>query len=120
MEYFRPEEAEQFSFIRIPRKMLTEKVFGNLSKESILLYGVLLDRMGMSKKNNWIDSENRVYVVFPIETITDTMLISRKKAIRILQELEEIGLIEKDRQGGRMPTRIYIKNFNTASLLSEV
>ena len=28
------------------------------------LYGILLDRMGLSVKNGWLDEQGRVYIIF--------------------------------------------------------
>ena len=54
-EYFRAEESDQFSFFRIPKALFTEKEFASLSTDAKLLYGILLDRISLSKKNGWID-----------------------------------------------------------------
>ncbi len=59
--YYYGEEAEQFSFIRIPKVMLTEDRFSSLSLSAKILYGLLLDRMSLSAGNGWVDEENRVY-----------------------------------------------------------
>ena len=48
--YYYGSQAEQFSFVRIPRIMLTDKTFQTLSITSKVLYGVLLDRMNLSRK----------------------------------------------------------------------
>ena len=50
-EYFRAEESDQFSFFRIPKALFTEKEFASLSTDAKLLYGILLDRISLSKKN---------------------------------------------------------------------
>ncbi|MBP1547015.1 MAG: replication initiator protein A, partial [Oscillospiraceae bacterium] len=77
-------EAEQFSFVRIPRVLFTDKDnFGDLSNEAKLLYGLLLERMELSRKNNWIDEHNRVYIIFKIEEIADRMNCGHEKACNI-------------------------------------
>ena len=58
--YFYGKEADQYSFIRIPKLLLTDKDFSSLSIMAKMLYGLLLDRMGMASKNKWLDRENRV------------------------------------------------------------
>lgn len=58
--YYYGEEAEQFSFIRIPKVMLTEERFLPLSLSAKILYGLLLDRMSLSARNGWLDEEKRV------------------------------------------------------------
>lgn len=112
--YFYGEEADQYSFIRIPKLLLTGKDFSSLSIMAKMLYGLLLDRMGMASKNKWLDRENRVYVIYPIAEIQQDMCISRKKAMEILSELEEKGLVEKQIRGSGLPNLLYIKQFTAA------
>ena len=42
------------------------------------------------------------------------MNITKKKAMEILSELEEKGLVEKQIRGSGMPSLIYIKQFTAA------
>ena len=60
-DYFYGIQAEQFSFYRIPKLLFTHPSFKGMSTEAKTLYGILLDRMNLSAKNNWIDEEGRVY-----------------------------------------------------------
>lgn len=77
---------------------------------------MLIDRMGSSCKNDWIDEENRIYVVYPIHEIQKDMKVSKHKAIDCLSELENIGLVEKRLIGNGRPTHLYVKNFVSVSL----
>ncbi|WP_342758290.1 replication initiator protein A [Kineothrix sedimenti] len=114
--YYKKSDAGQFSFIRIPKALMTEESFDSLSLQSKLLYGMLIDRMGASCKNQWIDEENRVYIVYPIQEIQKDMKVSKHKAIDCLSELENIGLVEKRLRGNGRPTHLYVKNFVSASV----
>lgn len=116
-DYFYGNRADQYSFIRIPRLLITGKEFSALTIQAKMLYGLLLDRMGMSKKNKWLDQENRVYVIYPIKEIQHDMNITKKKAMEILAELEEKGLVQKQIRGSGMPNLIYIKQFAVAERL---
>ena len=65
-------------------------------------------------KNNWIDEENKVYIIFTIEEIANIMCCATQKATKILQELDDkkgIGLVEKKRLGLGKPNILYVKNF---------
>ena len=53
-EYYYGTQADQFSFIRIPRILLLDEAFYALSLSAKVLYSVLLDRMGLSMKNKWL------------------------------------------------------------------
>ena len=112
--YFLGKQAEQFTFIRIPKLLMTDGLFSDLSIEAKILYGLLLDRMGLSTKNNWIDNRNRIYVIYPVQEIQNDMGISRKKAKEYLKELERTGLLEQHNQGFGLPCLLYIKNFKAA------
>lgn len=112
--YYHGKESEQFSFFRIPKVLYTDPIFKNLSSDAKVLYGMLLDRMELSMKNNWVDGNNRVYIYFTIENIMEVMGWGNKKSVKVLSELDTekgIGLIEKQRQGQGKPTKIYVKNF---------
>lgn len=109
--YYYRHEADQYNFIRIPKVMMTEDLFAAMSFQAKILYGLLLDRMGMAQKNNWIDEENRAYVVYQIAEIMTDMNISKQKAVKSLAELVDMGLVEKKQRGLGMPSLLYIKKF---------
>ena len=113
ISYYYKHEADQFSFIRIPKMMMTQELFASLSLQAKILYGLLLDRLGVARQNKWLDDDNRVYVLYQISEIMQDMNISKAKAIKSLSELEEIGLVEKKPRGQGLPTILYVKNFVT-------
>lgn len=77
--YFYGSSADQYSFIKIPKLLITDNQFSELTIQAKLLYGLLLDRMAMSIKNKWIDNQNRVYVIYPITEIQNDMHITKKE-----------------------------------------
>ena len=113
--FFYGEQANIFSFYRFPKALFTDSRFRGISVEAKVLYGLLLDRMGLSVKNGWKDEEGRVYIIFTVESIKEHLKCSNKKAVGLLRELDEkAGLIERRRQGLRRPSLIYVKNFMDA------
>ncbi|MBR2528410.1 MAG: replication initiator protein A, partial [Blautia sp.] len=63
-------------------------------------------------RNGWRDDQDRVYIIFTIAEITESMNCGNKKAIQLLDELEhKAGLIERKRQGLGKPNLIYVKSF---------
>ena len=111
-EYFYGAQAEQFSFYRIPKALFTEPNFRELSTDAKVLYGILLDRMSLSLKNQWLDAQNKVYIIFTVEEIMDALNCANQKATRLMVELEkQAELIERKRQGLGRPNLIYVKNF---------
>ena len=113
-DYFTAAETEQYTFYRIPKALFTENHFQVLSCEAKVLYGMMLDRLGLSIRNQWFDSQGRAYIIFTVEDVMGVMGCQSQKAVRLMKELDTadgIGLIEKKRIGLGRPNRIYVKNF---------
>lgn len=111
-DYFYGQQAELFSFYRVPKVLFTDEKFSNISSDAKLLYGIMLDRMNLSAKNGWVDELGRVYIIFTIEEIKCALGCAEKKAVKLLHELEnKCGLIERKRIGLGKPNYIYVKNF---------
>lgn len=113
-DYYYGLEGEQFSYVRIPKLIMMDKVFSGLTDRAKILYGVLLDRMSLSRKNHWLDDMNRVYIIFSIQEVCTALGCSKPSACKALSELDTdggIGLIERHRRGQGKPDIIYVKNF---------
>ena len=65
------QEAESYTFYRVPKILFTAAIFDHLSTDAKLLYGILLDRMQLSMRNRWIDDDGRVYIYYPQQNIMD-------------------------------------------------
>ena len=119
-DYYYGDESNQFSFYRIPRQLITGDGFKKLSTDAKLLYGLLLDRMGLSAKNGWYDELGRVYIYYTLDEIQEDLNCGHDKATKLLVELDSgkhgFGLIERVRQGQGRPTKIYVKRFTTRAV----
>lgn len=114
LPYYYGHSGEQYAFFRIPKLLLTDDRFAELSTDAKLLYGLLLDRMELSYRNGWIDEQNRVFIIFTAEEVMDTLRCRSEKAAKLMAELDSkkgIGLIERVNRGQGRPTIIYAKNF---------
>lgn len=118
--YFYGEESEQFSYFRIPRLLVRSKKFKTLSTDAKLLYGLMLDRMGLSAKHGWYDDLGRVYIYYTLDEIQTDLMCGHNKAVRLLAELDTgktgFGLIERVKQGQGRPAKIYVKKFATTDV----
>lgn len=110
-DYFYEEQSESYSFYRIPKMLFTEEIFEALSTDAKVLYGLLLNRISLSRENGWMDDAGRVYVYYTIKSVKKSMRCANTKACGLLRELDEFGLIERKKQGLGKPTIIYVKDF---------
>ena len=110
-DYFYTEQSENYTFYRIPKVLFTDDIFKDLTTDAKVLYGLLLDRISLSRENGWIDDAGRVYIYYTIKGVKKSMRCANTKACGLLKELNEFGLIERKKQGQGKPSIIYVKDF---------
>jgi len=114
--YFYSHEAEQFTFYRIPKLLFTNDQYKSMSTDAKVLYGLLLDRVSLSTKNNWVDTQGRVFIIYTREEAQEFLNIGKDKSIKLFKELVQNDLLEEVRQGLTKPNILYVKNFVNAPL----
>lgn len=97
-------ETDIPQYIKFPIFLLDMK----LSHTAKLIYAVLLDRTNLSKVNGWIDEQGRVYIIYPVTSIAETL----HKGVSVIKEglsaLDRAGLTERKRNFSA-PDTIYVK-----------
>ena len=86
--YYYGHASEQYAFFRIPKLLITDSRFDSVSSDAKLLYGLLLDRMELSYRNGWVDDQNRVFIIFTVEEVMETLRCRSEKAVRLFAELD--------------------------------
>jgi len=114
-EYYYSHQSEQFTFYRIPKSLFTDERFSTLSTDRKVLYGLMLDRMELSRKNSWVDKLDRCYIYFTLDEVMSSLDCDREKTNRLMSELDSrgIGLIETKRQGLEKANIIYVRDFSS-------
>ena len=92
-------------YLPYPRFLLKMEI----SQTAKLLYALLLDRSTLSQKNEWQDSEGRIYIVYPIAEIAEMLDRGCTAVKAALNELDAAGLLERRRAGFHAASRIYVK-----------
>ena len=92
--------AQLLLISQLTKALFIDEKFKELSTDAKVLYGLLLDRMSLSLKNQWLDADNKVYIIFTTEEIMEALNCGNQKACRLMAELERnVCLIERRRQG---------------------
>ena len=79
----------------------------------MILYSLRMDRVGLSAKNGWINSLDRVSIYFIQKDVQKFLQCGHNWATAFMRELEQFGLIERKRHGLGNPAIIYVKNFSS-------
>ena len=95
LDYFYGQSGELFSYFRIPKALFQDHRFRQLSTDARTLYGILLDRMSLSTKNGWLDEQGRVYIIYTVREVQESLCCAEHKAVKLFRELEDIDLIER-------------------------
>lgn len=108
LNLYKISEIRQDQYIQIPKELFYNEQYSDLSSDAKLLYGLLLDRMELSRVNNWINEAGEIYLIFTREEIQDILKISKKTCIKAFKQLAQKGLILEKRQGLNKPNLIFI------------
>lgn len=115
LDYFYDTEAESFRFYQIPALLLEEKEYRDISDTAKILYGVLLSRLALSRKNRWIEEKTgRLYISYNLKQLVDMLGRSDRTISKAMKQLAEVGLIEKKKRGQGKTDIIYVMNFTRA------
>ena len=110
LDYFYGDKVKVDSFCRLPRIFVTDEFYRTIPAEIKVLYSLMLDRVAMSMRNNWRE-DGRVFIYF---TLNDAMRIvhaGKRKAIRLFERMETLGLIRRRKQERGKPARIFVREF---------
>ena len=109
LDYFHGTENKMCSFYRFPKAFEKVDPFKTASLEAKYLYSLMLDRIGISIRNGWFDA-GRAFIYFGVKEIIETIRVGKNKALQIIQELEKLGLILREKQGQGKRAKIFVKN----------
>ena len=93
LDYFYGDEAEQYTFYRIPKVLFTDPAYRRISSDAKILYGLMLDRMGLSVRNGWLDDCQRVFIYFTLEDALEYLCCGHTKAVLLFGELDKIDIL---------------------------
>ncbi|MFK8200460.1 replication initiator protein A [Leuconostoc mesenteroides] len=99
-------------FYKIPKALFENEFYSEMKLETKMAYAILRDRFLLSIKNNWIDKNGDVYLIYKNNDLQTILSVGEKKVISLKKELANVGLLEEERQGLNKPNRLYVGNIN--------
>lgn len=121
---FIPYKANEYLenvFYQIPKELFKNPYYKDLSSDSKLLYALLLDRLSVSMKNEWIDTAGNIFLIFSRKEAEEKLNLSDKTITKAFKQLADVKLIYEKRQGFRKNNIIYVGKINhisTAKIMS--
>ena len=111
MNAIKSSEIIKYQFYSMPKELFVDK-YKDLSLEAKMIYTLFIDRLELSKKNNWVNENGEVYLIFKRNDIGDILNITDKTVTKAIKELKDIKLVFESRRGLGKPNLIYIGKLN--------
>lgn len=111
MSKFEKISASKFEtsrFYQLPKFLFEDNYFSKMTTEAKVMYALLKDRFELSRLNNWVDSENNIYLLYTNKQLCSILNYAEPKIIKLKKELEKYNLIINERQGLNKPNKIYL------------
>ena len=105
-------------FYQVPKELFTNPNYSKLSSDSKLLYSLLLDRLLLSMKNKWIDSEGKIYLIFSRKEAGELLNLSDKTITKAFKQLNEVKMIYEKRLGFKKNNIIYVGKINHSKFMN--
>lgn len=109
LQFYKSNEILSNKFYQIPQELFVSSLYKDkLNSDSKILYAFLLDRLSLSSKNNWIDEQKNIYLIFTRQEVQEKLGLSEKTATKAFKQLINVNLIAEKRQGLGKPNLIYV------------
>ena len=106
-------------YFKIPYRLIEDNYFSDLDPLAVMVYGILTDRVSLSRKNkqHFTDKDGYLYVVATNEEIGKWIKKSEPVVIKLKKQLIEHGLLKEKRQGVRLANLLYPQKIRTKEIL---
>ena len=99
-------------FYALPKVLFENPIYEDMRLDAKVAYAMLKDRLDLSFKNNWIDEDGNIYLVYSNSNLMKILNCSKSTLLRIKKQLTEYGLIHEVQQStsksGNLSNRIYL------------
>lgn len=72
--FYKINEVTQHKYYQIPKELYTNPRYKTvINNDAKVLYALLLDRMELSRINNWVDDDGTIFLIFKREDLADML-----------------------------------------------
>ena len=118
---YKAHECFEHLYYQIPMELFFNKNYKDkLNSDSKILYGFLLNRLTLSAKNNWVDKDGNIFLIFTRKEVQELLGLSDKTVTKAFKQLNECKLIHEKKQGANKPNLIYVGKIDHDKNLMQV
>ena len=117
INFIHPAEANHLIYMKLPKFLLKDSRFQNLSINAIVLYTAMLDKSQYAADHNQVDAEGRVYIDYSLEETCYLLKCSLTTAKKVRKELRECfgknnGLVKFVSRGQGRNDYVYVLSYH--------
>ena len=112
---YKVNECLENTFYQVPKELFINPYYEKLNSDSKLLYALLLDILSVSMKNEWLDEDGNIFLIFSREEAGEKLNLSDKTVTKAFRELNNAKFIYEKRLGFRKKNIIYVGKINHIS-----
>lgn len=99
MRAIKKEDLENINFYQTPKWLFNLLLEGKITPGAYCLYMLMYDRTRLSSKNNWIDEEGEVFIIYSWDSMREDRKVKSNTQIkRDLDKLYELRLLQVKRK----------------------
>lgn len=115
LEPLRPHTARGYRYLAVPKELIKNRSYSSLDFGAVFLYARMMEIASLSAQNeDKFTDKKGLFIIYTVERMEQDLQRSHPTIVKWTKQLENIGLIEKVRQGQGKPSKIYIYDFTTA------
>jgi len=92
-------DRSKHTFFQVPKLLVHGEKYKNLDNSEIMAYALLLDRLNVSIKNNWVDKNGNIYFIYKPEKLCNYLGIGKTKFYEVKRALKNVNLLTEERTG---------------------
>lgn len=120
MNLYKINEVRAIQHYQVPKVLFKHPYYEDLTNDTRLAYSILLDRLELSRQNNWVNENNEVYIIYTRGEMGKELNVGSKTTItKIFKQLNDFELIREERLGLNKPNRIYVAHLKDLPLETE-
>ena len=96
-------DLNNINYYQVPKWLMELFLDGKITAGAFKTYVLMYDRLRISGKNKWVDSDGVVYIKYSYNEMMEDLKISRQAVSNNIKDLEKLDLIRK------------IRNFNSTN-----
>ena len=96
-------DLNNINYYQVPKWLMELFLNGEITAGAFKTYVLMYDRLRISGKNKWVDSDGVVYIKYSYDEMQKELKISRQAVSNNLKDLEKLDLIRK------------VKNYNSSN-----